>query len=149
MNNELLKPCPYCGSNNCNVEMIKYTDATWRYYGYCYDCETCGPSVPESEGVGIAEVEAAERWNSLPRRVRFEKNDCAPEEPGNYWFRHPDWNAGAPIIVECYHSPNPPEMTGERIVNVAGREYHIDYDDANFFEGGEWAGPIPEPEDTP
>ena len=79
--------------------------------------------------------------------MKWEKNDNAPEETGYYWFRHPDWIAGAPFIVECYHSPNPPSFTGERIVNVAGREYHIDYDDAKFFEGGEWAGPIPEPEE--
>lgn len=80
--------------------------------------------------------------------MKWEKNDCAPEEPGFYWFRHPDWNNGEPFIVEAYDSPNPPAFTGERRLRVDGTTYRIDYDDAGLFDDGEWAGPIPEPEDA-
>ena len=130
-----MSPCPFCG--NQDIELYDNGTVT---YAICRWCNMIGPEAVRNK------KEAAENWNNLPRRLRLEKKDCAPEEPGNYWFRHPDWNAGAPFIVECYHSPNPPEFTGERIVNLAGREYHVDYDDAKFFEGGEWAGPIKMPE---
>ena len=122
-------PCPHCGSNNCNVEIIKYTDATWRYYGYCYDCETCGPSVPESEGVGIAEVKAAERWNALPRRLKWTREK--PTESGEYKFRNKKDG-------ECFADVNIEEGT----VLLYGLEVIADFDELV----GEWAGPIQEPE---
>lgn len=124
-------PCPHCGSNNCNVEIIKYTDATWRYYGYCYDCEMCGPSVPESEGVGIAEVKAAERWNALPRRLKWTREK--PTEPGWYW--HCKY---MPSIVRVVKP-----SSGRMFYYISG--YPDQYDVLN--DDGEWAGPIQKPEE--
>ena len=126
-----LKPCPYCGSDNIAVQMSRYRgEAASYYYALCGNCKMAGPEVSNEEGEGIAEEQAAEAWNALPRRLRWTTEK--PTEPDFYWHR----NGGVLSIAYIY------EAEGALFCHFAGEEGIAPLLD---LVTGEWAGPIPEP----
>lgn len=48
-----LKPCPFCGSENVNIDAD--IDDYW-YWVYCQECETRGP-------ISTVGLDAIEAWN--------------------------------------------------------------------------------------
>lgn len=113
-------PCPYCGHDFCTAELYKMSKGTWSCSVCCPKCQTGGPFIPESEGVGIAEVKAIEAWNSLPRRLQWTKEK--PTQEGWYWLKE----EGRQAIVKMTAGG----MISEPFVR------HVNEVD------GEWAGPL-------
>jgi len=121
---EELKPCPFCG---CTAVEIFPTLARGIFAVRCAACHMYGPH-SENEDCAV------ERWNALPRRLRWTREK--PKEDGFYWcrFRHPN-------VLQ--------QLIAMVLVNAKGR-YGItvgssDAHDIDSYDG-EWAGPIPEPE---
>jgi Lar family restriction alleviation protein len=40
-NRETLKPCPFCGSDNINIDVFEW-DKEWTYYIGCNKCDAIG-----------------------------------------------------------------------------------------------------------
>ena len=116
---EELKPCPYCKGTYTCIQNVQ----TGGHQATCY-CGMTGPIL-------ATEQEAAESWNALPRRLRFSKEK--PITPDFYWNR----DGGLLRIGEIL------EISGALFCHFAGEH------EPQLLElvGGEWAGPIPEPED--
>lgn len=97
-----LKPCPYCQSDNVGVECSRGVadDGMIRhfYYGFCGDCHMAGHDVSNEEGEGIAEEQAAEEWNAMPRPLQWTSEP--PTEPGWYWQRRDKEDTPLPVRVE-------------------------------------------------
>lgn len=103
-----VKPCPYCG---CQKVEVFPTFASGFFAVRCYACHIYGPH-SEKEDCAI------ERWNALPRRLRWTREK--PTKEGWYWHHVPP---AFGTVIEYYD----PEIAGTETT-------------------GEWAGPIPEPE---
>jgi len=119
-----LKPCPVCEGKAAFCEL------EGRMFVECLSCNMRGPTLslnarnlPGMDATGA--VVAA--WNALPRRLRWTRE--RPTKEGWYWYKHDD---------------------GQRII---GRLFHggLHFPGGNFNSlkdmPGEWAGPIPVPEE--
>ena len=100
-----LEPCPHCHNKN-----IDYWNEDEGFF-YCGKCGLFGP-------LSHDKILAADRWNALPRRLRWTKE--RPTQEGWYWHHIPPAFGS---VIEYYD----PEIAGPETT-------------------GEWAGPIPEPE---
>ena len=112
-----LKPCPACSEPSPEI-----SNTGGGYYARCPHCCMRGP---EAGGP----TWTAEAWNDLPRRLRWAKEP--PKEPGWYWWR---WCRGAELVPLYVRDGLIVEYPHQSLVRV------VDL-------GGEWAGPIPEPEE--
>ena len=114
-------PCPFCGN-----EQIDFWDETDGFF-YCEKCGLCGPRAHDR-------ILAADRWNGLPRRLRWTKKK--PTQEGYYWYKDKQTSQIIALITT---------LDNELIVHAANRyaNYPVRMVDLN----GEWAGPIPEPEE--
>lgn len=134
---EELKPCPACG--NKNVVTRRACD------NYFVRCPYCCMSGPMDYVIAVAEA----AWNALPRAPHITPNDVdckgcperrpglawttePPTVPGWYWWR---WHKGAENM--------PLEVREGLIVEYPRRILRAVAD-----IGGQWAGPIPGPEET-
>lgn len=116
---EELKRCPYCKGTYTCIQNVQ----TGGHQATC----CCGMTGP----IMATEQEAAESWNALPRRLRWTKENQT--EPGWYWFRYPNgrkfvWHVSGDVV------------TSHKGVIMALDKVQI--------LGGEWAGPIQEPEEA-
>ena len=50
-----LKPCPFCGGTDIGLSR-EQTDTGWSYYEYCSECCACGPEA-------VTEKTAEMLWN--------------------------------------------------------------------------------------
>ena len=131
---EELKPCPYCGA----TPEERLDEVVW--------CPSCGLQGPE----GDSEENAIAAWNALPRREdpklfshlhffpgRLQFTREKPTKTGFYFWRHKvgDRYIKAMVLVDAER----------RIGATIGQEGYRDIDSADI---GEWAGPIPEPEES-
>ena len=115
---EELKPCPFCG---CTAVEIYPTLARGFFAARCAACHMYGPH-SENEDCAV------ERWNALPRRLRWTKEK--PTKSGEYRFRNKrDGEHFTDVNVE------------DGTVLIYGMEVIADLEELI----GEWAGPIPEP----
>ena len=117
---EKLKPCPSCGATNVFVEKQEPV-----FFATCAYCNMHGPETLRKKG-------AIDEWNALPRRLRFSKEK--PTEPDFYWNRD-----GRLLRI------------GEILeISVALWCHFAGESEPQLLElvGGEWAGPIPEPEEA-
>lgn len=117
-----LKPCPAC---NGQAEM-GYESAC--FYVYCTHCNTCGAT--EMDISPDAKEQAAEAWNALPRRLQWTTE--TPTENGWYIFQERR-NRRLCCVIDG-------KVTGFafglcKVEDLRGR--------------GQWAGPIPEPQEQP
>lgn len=88
----------------------------------CWDCLCHGSSRYRTS-------DAIKDWNALPRRLRWTTEP--PKKPGWYWWR---WCKGAELNPLYVRDGLIVEYPRQSLTHVAGI-------------GGEWAGPIPEPEE--
>ena len=116
---EELKPCPACGSIS-----ISLASTTPVYYCVCSYCNMYGPE-------SIRQEEAKAAWNALPRRLRWTKEK--PTKNGWYWWRTGGGCNLRGIVSVCIETD---------IMVLAGGIYKY-----LSQTTGEWAGPIPEPEE--
>lgn len=135
-----LKPCPRCHSDYVSVECSLGIDGDglnrYFYYGFCGFCHMAGPDVNNEEGEGIAEEQAAAAWNHLPRHLCWTTK--TPTEPGWYWYRLNEKDNISMTYVDVYgtvitYYPNlcPDGWSQQNLKNIHGQ----------------WAGPIPEPQE--
>ena len=114
---EELKPCPACGS--CVLKVNHYTCIV--------ECQSCGLRGPFDR-------ESPEKaWNALPRRLRWTKEK--PTEPGWYLYRSKESRS----ICEIHTTYGIPGL----FCSILFGEEAIPLSKVD----GEWAGPIPEPEE--
>jgi len=121
---EELKPCPICEGQYLNVCSHGETGkCEWHI-----ECDHCGCACPtESE----TEAEAYAAWNALPRRLKWTREK--PTKDGWYWWRTGgDCNLRG-IVSVCIETD---------IMVLAGNYKYLSQ------TTGEWAGPIPVPEDA-
>jgi len=113
-------PCPFCGNNE-----IQWWNKPYEFY-HCNRCGMDGPTATDK-------ILAADRWNGLPRRLRWTREK--PTVPEFYWYKS---DGGVLEIGMTF------EVHGKSYVHFAGEE------DAHLLElvDGWWAGPIPEPEES-
>lgn len=141
MSDITLKPCPYCQSDNVCISISpEMQDGRRFYYGFCYDCTMVTPEVSNEEGEGIAEEQAAEAWNSLPRHLHWTTE--TPTEPGWYWWR-PEKNIVPHMVYVVWESTMRSVQKDRMFVLYP----HSDVEFAVDERPGQWAGPIPEPEE--
>ncbi|WP_370688894.1 Lar family restriction alleviation protein [Xenorhabdus anantnagensis] len=57
-----LKPCPFCGSNNVNVDCLDYK-SDYDSWVDCLHCDARGPSSYGNENKDISYKNAIELWN--------------------------------------------------------------------------------------
>ena len=133
-----LKPCPRCQSDYVSVECSLGIDGDGLnrhfYYGFCGFCHMAGPDVNNEEGEGIAEEQAAEAWNALPRHLHWTTEP--PTEPDFYWHR----DEGILSIAYIFG-----DTQDNLLCHFAGEEHPTPL----ILITGEWAGPIPEPQEQP
>lgn len=117
-----VKPCPYCG---CQKVEVFPTFASGFFAVRCYACHMYGPNSEKEDC-------AVERWNDLPRRLRWTKEK--PTTCDFYWYK----SDGGSVEIGIVYA----DVIGNLCVHFAGEE------DPHLLElvVGEWAGPIPEPE---
>ena len=99
-------------------------------YGYCEICHLAGPDASDEEGAGLAKDAATEAWNALPRKLPWTTE--TPTKDGNYWHRY--GKNDTPVIWRV--------IDGCLLLNAPAIAPPLDN------AGGEWAGPIPPPEDN-
>ena len=123
---EEMKACPYCG---CPKGEIFPTLARGFFAVRCAACHMYGPH-SENEDCAV------ERWNTLPRRLRWTKEWPQDYHPGHYYlFCFPP----SKTSICRYVDVPPDELKSEMI-----RDWpHLSPQE---IENIEWAGPIPEPE---
>lgn len=115
-----LKPCPYCASDTCECFPVKDD----MFQVACSECAMRGPRYPSRE-------EAVFAWNALPRRLRWTKEK--PTQNGWYWWRTGEDCNLRGIVSVCIETD---------IMVLAGSYKYLSQ------TTGEWAGPIPEPEES-
>ena len=121
---EELKPCPYCASDTCECFPVK--DSMFQVA--CSECFMRGPRY-------ASQNEAIAAWNALPRRLKWTKEK--PTIAGFYWWR---------LEEGCYQHIRKVVYVGYTkrwIVSMYNSDVFENLDDND----GEWAGPIPEPEE--
>ena len=118
---EKLKPCPRCGSRK-RLAVEQTTKVEWRQK--CNRCQF-------SAGTCASKEEARVVWNALPRKLRWTK--ATPTTLDFYWNRDGRLLRIGEIL----------EISGALWCHFAGES------EPQLLEliGGEWAGPIPEPEE--
>ena len=119
---EKLKPCPACGVRR-DVDILPEQVMCWN----CF----CRGSVKASIS------EAIESWNAMQRPLRWTNEP--PKEPGWYW--HEEDHEKQPVYVFRAATPE-----GETALYA---QFFGEGDVVHKIErmSGEWAGPIPEPEE--
>lgn len=143
-----LKPCPYCQSERVFINNSpEQKDGLRDYYAICYNCSMAGPEVSNEEGEGIAEEQAAAAWNALPRRLQWTKE---PPQNADYdiwlWRECPYDDSPQPYTV--YWAAQVVKGKVEKIL-VAQADLEDDRVRRVSRMGGEWAGPIPKPQEQP
>ena len=144
---EELKPCPACGNNY----PTKCFDPSlgWKYSIICNVCGMQGPRTKASD-------EAHAAWNALPRSPHITPNDadCAgcperrdqglvwtkepPTVPGWYWYIQ--LPSSSPCIVQLLYRGLDTYRLKASFAGIEDDEYVEDLE-------GQWAGPIPMPEE--
>ena len=135
---EELKPCPICGEN-MNLMVMKNNHpiaADKPYYIQCGNgCLCAGPTASATADAAIT------AWNSLPRAPHITPNDAdckgcperRPPQPALVWTDEP------PKVPGWYwHKENSGEI---RMIGVG-----VDLSEYESLPG-QWAGPIPMPEE--
>ncbi|MBD5417323.1 MAG: hypothetical protein HDR50_06625 [Desulfovibrio sp.] len=118
MSDPSLKPCPSCGYQYPETANRKNRYGCRHYF---IICSKCGMRGPRRRNLTVEEAGAA--WNSLPRRLR--------------WTQEPPKVAGLYLCREHERK----EI----------RLYRLHQEDVDFYaeySSGEWAGPIPEPQEA-
>ena len=123
---EELKPCPICGGSNLSI----CDHGGMVHHEYRIECNYSGCSC--LTGVRTKE-EAIAAWNALPRRLRWTKE--RPTKTGFYWWRNTAFDSMATIVAVDIEN---------RASIIIGSEKVVDFTKVS----GEWAGPIPEPEEA-
>lgn len=113
-----LKPCPMCGDTSIDY----YYEDDSEVSVLCHHCRY-------ETHVHRREKSAAREWNALPRRLKWTKEK--PTQDGAYWYRR---SAGEKLLAHIDD-----EMV--MLLDMPGQEH------VSFFDG-EWAGPIPEPQES-
>lgn len=148
---EELKPCPACG--HTNLEIIECEENPPASYVRC-DC--CGLQTgPTNE----FSPDVVTEWNSLPRREekdiyqplsfhpalprRLKWTREKPTEPGWYWWRF-EKNIVPHMVYVVHESTMRPVQTDRMLILYPNSKKELDVE----TRGGEWAGPIPEPEEA-
>jgi len=133
---EGLKECPNCGSHKVTCE-YGWNMGTPHPDGRFVMCEDCGLSgvFDLNEGYVIAS------WNSLPRKLKWTKNK--PTVSGWYWWRFEENIVPHMVYVVLESVLRPVEKDRWLILYPnSTEEFEVE------TRGGEWSGPIPEPEDA-
>ena len=116
------QPCPFCGCTTVDL-LRSYATATWSVR-----CDACHMVGPDSGNEDCA----VERWNAMPRRLRWTKEK--PTTCDFYWYRSEGGSIEIGIIYE--------DIMGSLAIHFAGEKHPHEF----RFVDGWWAGPIPEPE---
>lgn len=123
-----LKPCPCCGETK---PLFFYEYPTGAFTVCCGNCGMRGPAT------GYSKDGAIRTWNALPRRLQWTREKLTRD--GFYWcrFRHPNvmHHLVAMVLINA---------KGRYGVTIGSSDAH----DIDSYDDGEWAGPIPEPEDV-
>ena len=149
---EELKSCPACEKNN--GVCIARTTSVVTYAVYCHNknCETRGPK-------RLTQEEAFAAWNALPRSPHITPNDAdckgcperrplvwrkeLPTLPGWYWWCY-DRDTFSHMVYVVQESTLR-KTDNDRFLmlypNCMDKEFPVSE------RGGEWAGPIPMPEE--
>lgn len=126
---ENLKPCPICGEAMNLALMNNRRDPKKRYYVQCLSgmCINGKSIAHESVETAIA------AWNALPRALVWTTEP--PAVPGWYWWR--SVIGDHPYMMEIVR-----DSSGElRLEETSGGRYALS-------PHGEWAGPIPTPQES-
>lgn len=129
-----MKPCPHCGHRAALWD--GNPDGSQGVYVFCEECGMHGPLTIEME-----EESAIAAWNALPRRLKWTKEK--PTEPGWYWWRF-EKNIVPHMVYVVHESTMRPVQTDRMLILYPNSKKELDVE----TRGGEWAGPIPEPEDA-
>lgn len=137
---EKLKPCPACGATDINVFVCTLNgDDTEKLYRHamCDTCYTSGPIAATRDG-------AIANWNALPRRLRWTTEP--PQEPGWYWYRNTN---KLDVHIVCISYEWDEHMVDFELAArfVLETPYNWHNPHPVVLMDGEWAGPIPEPEE--
>lgn len=124
-----LKPCPACG--NTQIEVMRLTSPP-----FCF-CNQCGMKGPR----GFKKDKAIAAWNALPRRLKWTQEK--PTGPGWYWWRF-EKNIVPHMVYVVHESTMRPVQTDRMLILYPNSKKELDVE----TRGGEWAGPIQEPEDA-
>ena len=127
---EGLKPCPFCDDGADDLSIRGDSD---ECYVQCDPCGTRGPY--RARGIGDSQYDKAiAAWNALSRRLRWTKEK--PTTCDFYWYR----SEGGSIEIGIVYA----DVIGNLCIHFAGEE------EPHLLElvDGEWAGPIPEPEEA-
>lgn len=126
---EELKPCPICESKR----EVDITPGQVR----CWNCLACGSARARTK-------DAIKDWNSIPRRLRWTKE--TPTKPGWYWFRNTNQRD---VHVVCIAYEWDEHMVDLELVAWFALEPPYNWHSPHIVArmDGEWAGPIPEPEE--
>lgn len=133
MSDITLKTCPYCGGRaetHCE---------NGAFYVACIDCFMRGPEILEVRAE--AEKDAIAVWNKLPRHLQWTTE--LPTEPGWYWWR-PEKNIVPHMVYVVWESTMRSVQKDRMFVLYP----HSDVEFAVDERPGEWAGPIPEPQES-
>lgn len=129
---EELKPCPCCGGTK---SLFFYDYPTGAFTVCCANCGMRGPATGYSKDGAIA------AWNALPRRLRWTKEK--PTKTGFYWWCDKKFVDLTASLVGLTASIVAVDVENRESI-IIGAEKVVDFTKV----GGEWAGPIPEPEDV-
>lgn len=122
---EKLKPCPACGAR-------RDADITPGQV-VCWNCLCRGSSRHRTS-------DAIKAWNALPRPLRWTNEP--PKEPGWYWWRTDKWNDVQIVFVDRWIFCKTHRLGfSAKFLKNWKKEHDVAALD------GEWAGPIPEPEE--
>ena len=122
-----LKYCPHCGS----TDLSHYEDNVTLAI-FCSRCGLRSPLVIKSDNPD-PKSETEFRWNTLPRKIKWTKKK--PTENGFYYWRNKEADGNALTVAVVRMS--------DRTARFIGCDPFCCLDGI----GGEWAGPIPEPEE--
>lgn len=128
---EKLKPCPACGTPGDTLEVYPVKDGFYQVG--CWDCFMRGTRL-------LSPDKAIKAWNALPRRLRWTNEP--PKEPGWYWWRTDKWNDAQIVFVDRWIFCKTHRLGfSAKFLKNWKKEHDVAALD------GEWAGPIPEPEE--
>lgn len=120
---EPLRGCPHCGpKTTIDVNSIQLV------------CLSCGLHGPVTAGQGEDCTAAIAAWNHLPRHLCWTTK--TPTKPDFYWHR----DEGILSIAYIFG-----DTQDNLLCHFAGEEHPTPL----ILITGEWAGPIPEPQEQP